>query len=179
MTFGASRFVAVSAAVESVVAEMKSDICFRFYMIKRMIFIQKSRLHVVVCMLLLLAGSFGGAWCFQTGSEPEHIELTVLDCHSVPTTCYRSGSSEGEKDKTPEPSNCNECFDLSFDELLSTRLQGRNADFVSLPAVAHYQPLLYLSTAVQPSFPSPYISDLLAQTFLSTHRSIQTTVLII
>ncbi|MFT5701074.1 MAG: hypothetical protein ACI8ZB_003963 [Desulforhopalus sp.] len=147
-------------------------------MIKKSIF-KTSSFIVVLCTLLLIVGSIGGAWCFQTTIETQVLEVELYDCHSVPATCYMPGRDRQEQTSHSDQSDCTTCLDVSFEELLNTVVQTRITDTVPFLAAAHYQFLLSEEPVLNKHlFPSHHLA-LLPYTSRATRRVLQTTVLII
>lgn len=147
-------------------------------MIEKSIF-KTSRLIVVLCTLLLIVGSIGGAWCFQTTSETQVLEVKLYDCHSVPATCYVPARDRQEHIDHSDQSTCTTCLDISFEELLNSIIQTRTTDLVLFLAAAHYQFLLSEVPVLNKHFPPSHHSVLLPYTSKAILQTLQTTVLII
>ena len=138
-----------------------------------------SRLIVVLCTLLLIVGSIGGAWCFQTTNATQVLEVELYDCHSIPAICYMPARDQQEQTNHSDQSHCTTCLDVSFEELLNTVVQTRITDLVPFVAAAHYQFLLSEVPVLSKHLPPSHHSALLPYTPKATLLALQTTVLII
>ncbi len=138
-----------------------------------------SRLIVVLCTLLLIVGSIGGAWCFQTTNKTQVLEVNLYDCHFVPAICYMPARDQQEQTNHSDQSDCTACLDVSFEELLNTVVQTRITDLAPFLAAAHYQFQLSEAPVLNKHRPPSHNSDLLPYTSKATLRALQTTVLII
>lgn len=138
-----------------------------------------SRLIIVLCSLLLMVGSAGGVWCFQTTSEAQALEVNLYDCHSVPATCYMPARDLQDQRDHSDQSDCTTCLDISFEELLNSIVQTRATDLVLFFAAAHYQFQLCKLPVLDKHPPPLHHAALLPYTSKVTLRALQTTVLII
>ena len=147
-------------------------------MIKKSIF-KINRLVVVLCLLLLTVGSIGGAWCFETRSETQILDVNLYNCHSVPATCYMPARDRQQQANNSDQSDCTTCLDVSFEELLKTVVQTRITDLVPFLAVANYPFQLSEVPVLNKHLPPSHHSALLPYTSKAILRALQTTVLII
>jgi hypothetical protein len=140
--------------------------------------LHNSYLTILVLLLLILVPA-QRSWCFQDGEAVIVPDTLIADCHSVPSVCLTSASMLIEQGKATNPADCNECFDLSFEEVASLCLQDRISDTVFAPGTSFCQPppLLFGEASHSHSFISYVKRPLKAN--LNLHGSIPSTVLII
>ena len=77
------------------------------------------------------------------------------------------------------PLDCNECLDLSFEEVTSTGMQDRNSDFVFNPGIAYIQLQSVEGVEFNTSLKSVSHLQRPLRTSLNLHWSIPSTILII
>lgn len=134
--------------------------------------------HIALLLLILVVGSVKVALCSQTKGDTITFELALYDCHSVPLSCVPSVKTGGEQDGDNKPADCNECFDVSFEEILTTGTQRNSNDFDLSPSLDLWFPYLICSQ-VSGILDSPPFTDLTTRSGLNLHHSVPSTILII
>lgn len=137
-----------------------------------------SSLTILVLLLLILVPA-QRSWCFQDGEAVIVPDTLIADCHSVPSVCLTSPSMLIEQGKTTIPADCNQCFDLSFEEVAALSIQESISDKTFAPVTFSFQPppVLLGEASHSHSFISYVKRPLKAN--LNLHGSIQSTILII
>lgn len=141
--------------------------------------IQGSYLTFLVLLLLTL-GPAQSSWCFHNGDATLIVpEMLITDCHPVPSVCLTSANIHPGQDTGATPEDCNECLDLSFEEVASLCIQGSFSDIAFVLGISYFQPpsVQFGDTYQSHSFITHVKRPLKAK--LNLHRSIQSTVLII
>jgi hypothetical protein len=141
--------------------------------------IQSGYLRFLVLLILTL-GPAQSSWCFHTGDTTFIIPDTLItDCHPVPSVCLTSTNKHSAQGEEAAPNDCNECLDLSFEEVASLCIQDSISDIVFVPGISYSQPtsVLFGDAKHSHSFITHVKRPLKAN--LNLHRSIQSTVLII
>jgi hypothetical protein len=130
-------------------------------------------------LLLLILGPARSSWCFQDGDVTIVPDTLITDCHSVPSVCVTSTNMIMEQGNRVTPVDCNECLDLSFEEISSIGIQDRNIDLVYSPIIAYIQFQSVEGLELNSSLISVSHLKRPLRTSLNLHWSIQSTVLII
>lgn len=140
--------------------------------------IHNSYLAILVLLLLMLVPA-QRSWCFQSGEAVIVPDTLIADCHLVPSVCLTSPTILKEQGETTSPADCNECFDLSFEDVASLCMQESISDTVFAPGTSFCQPppLLFGEASHSHLFISYVKRPLKAN--LNLHGSIQSIVLII
>lgn len=140
----------------------------------------KSSYFIFLVLLLLTLGPAKSSWCFHNGDATFIVpETLITDCHPVPSTCLTSANMHSVQGDEANPEDCNECIDLSFEEVASLCIQDNVFDIVFVPVIFSFQPPsgLFVDESNFHSFLTHVKRPLRAN--LNLHRSIQSTILII
>ena len=141
--------------------------------------IQNSYFKFLVLLILTL-GPAQSSWCFHNGDATFIIpETLIIDCHPVPSFCLTSADTYSAQGKETVPADCNECLDLSFEEVASLCIQDSISDIAFVLGISYFQPpsIQFGDTYQSHSFITHVKRPLSAN--LNLHRSIQSTILII
>lgn len=131
-------------------------------------------------LLILTLGPAQSSWCFHDGDAKFIIpETLITDCHPVPSVCLTSVSMHLEQGKEAAPENCNECLDLSFEEVATLCIQDSISDIAFVLGISYFQPpSVQFGDTCQSHYFITHVKRPLSAN-LNLHRSIQSTVLII
>ncbi len=130
-------------------------------------------------LLLMMLGPAQSSWCFQDGDVTIVPDTLITDCHAVPSVCVTSTNIIMEQGNRVTPVDCNECLDLSFEEITSVGIQDRNFYFVYNPVIAYIQLQSVDELELNSSLISVSHLKRPLRTSLNLHWSIPSTILII
>lgn len=130
-------------------------------------------------LLLMMLGPAQSSWCFQDGDVTIVPDTLLTDCHSVPSVCVTSTNMIMGQGNRVTPVDCNECLDLSFEEISSIGIQDRNFDLVYNPVIAYIQLQSVEGLEFNTSLKSVSHLKRPLRASLNLHWSIQSTILII
>lgn len=134
---------------------------------------------VFFVLLLLTLVPAQGSWCFQGGDAVMVPDTLMTDCHLVPSVCLTSSNMPMDQGQEATPADCNECLDLSFEEVVSLCSQDSISDIVFAPGISYFQfPSVVLLEGSHSHALFSHVKRPLKAS-LNLHRSIQSTVLII
>ncbi len=130
-------------------------------------------------LLLLLVGPAQSGWCFQYSDDTAVPDTLIKSCNLIPTNCLSSTSTAIDQNDSADPFGCEECFDVSFEEVASSWLKNCTSDIDFSPAIAFFQPksINTLEAAAYYSL-SPFVERPVKEP-LNIHSSIKSTVIII
>lgn len=130
-------------------------------------------------LLLLTLIPVQNSWCFQDGDVTVVPDTLLRDCHFIPSTCLTSSVMFMEQTDGRLPTNCNDCLDLTFEDVALTVLHDQTSALTFTAEIAYFQPpsmVFWESTRTRQIISQEkhrFLED------LNLHRSIQSTVLII
>lgn len=139
---------------------------------------RNSYLTFLVLLLLTLSPA-QSTWCFQDGDVSVVPDTLLRDCHLVPSTCLTSSGMFMEETDGKFPNNCDDCQDLTFEDVALTVLQDQTSALSFTAEIAYFQPPSIALMEPVKSHLSIHQEKLYFSGALSLHRSIQSTILII
>lgn len=141
-------------------------------------FVKHLKKYIALLLLILVVGSVKGALCSQIKGDTITFELALYACHSVPVSCVPSANIGGKQNGGNEPADCNECFDVSFEDILTTGTQRNSNDFDLSPSLDLR--FSYLTCPqVSGILDSPPFTDLIIRSDHNLHHSVPSTIIII
>lgn len=135
--------------------------------------------HIFLLVLLMVTGPTQSGWCFPGDNEMTVPDTVMSSCHSIPTDCLYVTTVPSKQNGSSNPFDCNECIDLTFEDLASSLLKSRSGDIDFSPVLAFLQP--QSCTSLDPVTFRPLIPHVerLYKEGCLVHYSIKSTVIII